>query len=444
MIHVTNFRRDKLRFGQEAEHQADLFIEDYDEEKEEKWREEHKIKLKKHKLNERIETSEQTFDDIMKMLEEKEIMEELEDELEALEIDGEETLNMLMSGELKIQEKKRVCHSVDMEDIEFSQKKILAPKPKIDQKDVNEVDFDTNYEESDDETMPKEVLEILEKCKLLKIDEKINFLRKSIKEYENLIGSITIKCPSDLDKKTLYIEIRDYILDYIDIMKDSIDTDVEIESPNTNFKDKRRVSFAETNEIKYIDSHENDDSMFVDATSKRDVIKLDSATVLPPVRDRKKMIMDRVEQNISFRDENSSLIDFNLVDKIINTAKAKSLEIRFSHSKVQPKSNQTVGVINDPSQLIEMLTEDTIESTEETGIFSEDRRKEAYEDVRVPFSSPRKSILKNGDYVPPKVEKIEEPKKARQPQDENFNFNLVSFFFVTNIFLRLLILIFLS
>lgn len=154
-----------------------------------------------------------------------------------------------------------------------------------------------------DESTPKEVLDLLESCKLYSNNEKINFLKQNIKKYDSKIASIGVRNCSDLDRKMSCLEIRDCLLDHVEMAK-----------RNDN------------------DTH--------DSGIKRDVIKLDPwfdpsygsrpiktfKRVVKPksVEDRKKLILQRVEKNLESRC-NSETDD--LLDKII---KDGLKEIKFS------------------------------------------------------------------------------------------------------------------
>ena len=104
----------KIPFSQEAfADGGQEIIEEYDEEREKTWRIEHQKRVKEQKLKEaEIRNNEadveKTDENIMDMLDELELMEELESEMEALEIENNE--DKTMTGEIKLNEKNRVAH----------------------------------------------------------------------------------------------------------------------------------------------------------------------------------------------------------------------------------------------------------------------------------------------------------------------------------------------
>lgn len=89
-------------------------IEEYDEEEEHRWKQLHRQKLKAQKVLERKEREANQADEkkVFDMLDELELMEELDNELEALHIDDDETLNQILNGEVPVPvDKKRVTHA---------------------------------------------------------------------------------------------------------------------------------------------------------------------------------------------------------------------------------------------------------------------------------------------------------------------------------------------
>uniref|UniRef100_A0A336L1K1 CSON002494 protein n=1 Tax=Culicoides sonorensis TaxID=179676 RepID=A0A336L1K1_CULSO len=100
--------------------QGQEIIEEYDEEKEREWREKHRRSVANQKEKERMEREnagkEKSHEEIINLLDELELMDELESELDSMDIQSDDQLRRLMSGEIKPPpEKKRVSH--------FSQKK---------------------------------------------------------------------------------------------------------------------------------------------------------------------------------------------------------------------------------------------------------------------------------------------------------------------------------
>lgn len=92
----------------------------------------HREKLKAQKVLERKEREANKADEkkVFDMLEELELMEELDNELEALNIDDDETLNKILSGEVPVPvDKKRVTHESTIKSESPAQPKSALIKP---------------------------------------------------------------------------------------------------------------------------------------------------------------------------------------------------------------------------------------------------------------------------------------------------------------------------
>ena len=107
------FFRNKVSLPRETFGQGREIIEEYDETTETEWRRKHTESLRKHKekeRHERLEHATHKKEDINTFFDELEMMEELAEELETMEIQDDDTLKRILSGELKVPEnKKRVA-----------------------------------------------------------------------------------------------------------------------------------------------------------------------------------------------------------------------------------------------------------------------------------------------------------------------------------------------
>lgn len=121
LLNVNRYFRNKLElpknedvFGTE---EGEEIIEDYDETVEQEWRRKHAESVKKQKQQEAVARAETNNEDeeVGRMLEDYELMEELADELDNLQMNGDsaETLAQLLSGKLSIPEPKpRIAHDI--------------------------------------------------------------------------------------------------------------------------------------------------------------------------------------------------------------------------------------------------------------------------------------------------------------------------------------------
>ncbi|XP_073845795.1 unconventional prefoldin RPB5 interactor [Musca autumnalis] len=388
-------------------------IEDFDEEKEKLWKEQHKIRVREAKQQEKLErekelaeekqkqnipekdAKEKTDEEIFKMLEEAEIMEELEQELESLEVDevNDETIRKLMSGEMYLPpEKKRVAHNVARK--EEPEKSKEEKKDKKNNENVGtslqtnivkktslqgntamatnnnvmtnpEISTDESNDE-DDEPLPEEVRIIKEQAKFLNNEDQIGFYEYQIEIIRQKIRSLSVRSEEDMNEKVRLLTVLDHMEELLDFAETAAgneelemaekqeeesekDTNKEEEQDNQNNKEgkgtqKRRISFATEDQTLEFCKNEAVTQMI---PKKRDVIKLDDddmpntqekeITPVPPSQDKKDLIKARVEQNFQYASETQSKQDFDLVNKILETSMGKinTLHIHFKHSPTQ-------------------------------------------------------------------------------------------------------------
>lgn len=116
ILSLNNFRN-KIKLPEDVfvSPEEREIIEEYNEHEEKAWRRKHIENVKKLKQREADERRKQRNEvNIDKLFEDYELMEELADELDNLEIDDDDKLSKVMSGEMKIPtSKKRVAHIKD-------------------------------------------------------------------------------------------------------------------------------------------------------------------------------------------------------------------------------------------------------------------------------------------------------------------------------------------
>lgn len=378
-------------------------IENYDEEKEMIWREQHRVRVKQFKEREKAErklnnakvpNADKTKDlsdiNVFKMLEEAEIMEELENELEGLEIDdiSNDTIRKLMIGEMKLsREKLRVAHSTKFQNqtetlpnfensINEVEKELQGIVKKADLKNDTvrtnnnhqpnpemRQSNNTNIEDSDAdiEELPREVEIIKEQAKFLPVFDQIGFYEYQIKIMRQKLLTLPLKTQEDIDQKVNTLNVLETLEELLEIAEDNAVDQTEDQIPQEGDsaleemsitkqetkeekQPKPRISFALQNEILEFRKNETISQMLPKLQQKKkEIIKLDKDELYPntaktvadtKVDDRKKNIIDRVEQNMKFIEENQSIQDFQLVDKILEPSLVgvHTLHIHFKHS----------------------------------------------------------------------------------------------------------------
>lgn len=332
-----------LPSGEERE-----IIEDYNEETEKLWKEQHKLRVKQAKQKEREErekelhkekqktknpTKEKSDEEILKMLEEAELMEELEEELDKLEVDevNDETIRKLMSGEMKLPpEKKRLAHEPKTKDNQTNEEtpETTALRQNIVKKNdlknaVNQINTNNNVQtnpeitdllnsqedteqEDDDEPLPEEVSLIKEQAKFLSAEDQIGFYDYQIQIIRQKLQILPLKTQKELDEKIRLLSVLEHLEELLETAEETVgaqelaEKDLEIEATENKIKEeieeklenkensekekkdttktnqKRRISFALEDQTLEFRKHEAVTQMLPPKTEKpqRDIIKL--------------------------------------------------------------------------------------------------------------------------------------------------------------------------
>ncbi|XP_014103580.2 unconventional prefoldin RPB5 interactor-like protein [Bactrocera oleae] len=497
-------------------------IENYDEEKEMIWREQHKVRVKQAKEREKADRQANSSKapnankikdssdiNVFKMLEEAELMEELENELERLEIDdiSNDTMKKLMIGEMKLPtEKPRVAHSAKIQNQTETQanceksdnnvkkevQRIVKktdlemnivrtnnnhrPNPEmIESNNINTEDLDVDFEE-----LPREVQIIKEQAKFLPVLDQIGFYEYQIKIMRHKLLTLPLKTQADIDQKVNTLNVLEILEELLEMAEDNAEyqaedhiskegdseqeeksiTEVETKEEKPT---KRRISFALQNETIEFRKNETISQMLPKSEPKeKEIIKLDTYELNPNIAktiadtkidDRKKNIIDRVEQNIKFIAENQSTQDFQLVDKILEPSLVgvHTLHIHFQHSDnlqketiLNSENSEITGFPETPAGIYqaylknkEKQREDKNKSNTQQIIFAnayngEDKVKvpllkeadrfNSYEDQRMEFCKPAtdtKSILRNKSAVEREQHKLDRKNRAKCNKKES-------------------------
>ncbi|KAL9918841.1 unconventional prefoldin RPB5 interactor [Glossina fuscipes fuscipes] len=362
-------------------------IEDYDEQKEEVWRGQHRERIRQAKLKEKIERDsvQKSDEEVFKMLEEAELMEELEQELDSLEINDmtEEIINKLISGDMKVpKERNRISHENQAEQVENNclrgvengEKQGIVKKDEI--SDIMpatnnnilpnpELRTDNQLEDrSSDEELPEEIKIITEQAKFLSPFDQIGFYDYQLQIIRRKLSTLPLKTPEQLDEKIRLLTVLEHLEDLLETAeefdegntdKENQDSDIDMTNENHQYfidnqseqmktSQKRRISFALEDET--LEFRKNEAVTQMKIQPLRDVIQLDGVPIESQVRqnessieNKKDLIKSRVEQNLQFIEENQSKQDFNMVEQILKASMAqiKTFHIKFQHSTQEPK-----------------------------------------------------------------------------------------------------------
>lgn len=220
-------------------------IEEFDEAKEMVWREEHRRKVRAQKeleRNERQQPVEKSDKDVFKMLDELELMEELDTELEAMNIDSNEMLQELMSGARKLPETKERISSVTTEKacvvapplLPVESGKFWATSPITDRTNNNSVqntiDFsgdggiasDTDDSVASEDDLPAECRFYYQQAESLPNVEKLQFYKHHLAQVQSYLETTTVRTYDEFVSKTDKMFVADYLLNEIDRVRDLI------------------------------------------------------------------------------------------------------------------------------------------------------------------------------------------------------------------------------
>lgn len=244
-------------------------IEDYNEEEEIKWREEHKRKLREYKKEEAKTRNLPDDTDLFDKLDELEMMEELQNELENIPIQKDDTVLEMLNGEVEIpQNKKRLSHYAEKDENENLNSKFTVTK--TDESFENNLngneDTEDDLEIDDDDDIPIEYIQLLNETEKLTLFEKRNIFKRKIKELKKFIKKTSLFTEEDVVKRIYNQDLlecyEDEVLSIEAQMEEDTDEDedeqieikiVDKELPIEDVKDDRHIKFSSSNEIKEFD-----------------------------------------------------------------------------------------------------------------------------------------------------------------------------------------------
>ncbi|XP_052873841.1 unconventional prefoldin RPB5 interactor-like protein [Anopheles cruzii] len=248
-------------------------LEVYDEAAEKRWREEHRHRVREHKqreARERAETESTTKnedgdEDLLRHLEEMELLEELEHEIDQLDIapddPANEQLQRLMQGEISLNEKPRIAHQDTSQDNDTEQQSngIKEQEEEIETTDDESTGSreDDKQDEDNDENLTAEFQRLLDDTKNCGEEEKINIFRAKLREVRQQLYANSISIVEKVDLYQLHEEIEE-ALDFLQLPSEEdgaiaeVRDEPELEAPATKRKSKK-IKFAEHDQIKLID-----------------------------------------------------------------------------------------------------------------------------------------------------------------------------------------------
>uniref|UniRef100_A0AAG5DAF9 Uncharacterized protein n=1 Tax=Anopheles atroparvus TaxID=41427 RepID=A0AAG5DAF9_ANOAO len=262
-------------------------IEPYDEQAEERWRVEHRRRVRESKQREAVERANRDLDDkaLIEKMEEMELLEELENEIDQLEMpEDDDQLGRLMRGEIRLNSKQRTAHSRENETkpaagdggrLERIKEGATIPQQSNTTTDVEEhepsseeeivtTDDENSVGEHDEEDISPEFSQLLNETKNLSKEEKIKIFQAKLKDVRQRLYQNSISIAEKVDLYQLYEELEES-LDFLRPAEEAnatVDDEEKGSRKEVAFKDEadmgqkkqsRKISFAEHDDIKLID-----------------------------------------------------------------------------------------------------------------------------------------------------------------------------------------------
>ncbi|XP_040159697.1 unconventional prefoldin RPB5 interactor-like protein isoform X2 [Anopheles arabiensis] len=260
-------------------------IEEYDEETEKRWREEHRLRVRESKQREAKEraakrdTAEETSDkELFAKLEEMELLEELEQEMDQLDLptggdgdgdDDDDQLGRLMRGEIRLNEhfqKLAAGTETVRNDQQRQPKENDTPTPVEEVVEVEEEiettdDEEGSEERGDDEEeddISAEFAQLLLETKNHSQKEKLKVFKAKLNDVRQRLYQNSIDLVQKVDLYQLHDELEealDFLLSTDEPEKEERKAETPSEPAKKSSKEKgRKIQFAEQDQIKLIDN----------------------------------------------------------------------------------------------------------------------------------------------------------------------------------------------
>ncbi|XP_022222720.2 LOW QUALITY PROTEIN: unconventional prefoldin RPB5 interactor-like protein [Drosophila obscura] len=252
------------------------------------------------------------------------------------------------------------------------------------------------------------------KAKMRKI-QRVKFISEELTHLMNVV----VILEDDLQE----LMFENDLLEASDEEQASMDEEAPEIAPKADPK-KRRISFALSEEKLEFHTHESVAEMVPKAKQRaRDIITLDDPpnnTMIPvhpeKVRNKNSEILQKVQQNLDYVQENQSAQDFDLLNRILeeSTGRINTLNLSFTHSDAVPAAMPECdeGTPGTPADFYMQYVKAKAKAPHtfpiyvngfdgeqelKVPILNETARVEAYEDPRTQFSKPDTSATATAD-----------------------------------------------